>query len=322
MKFFVQYFLSSNFSFSRNSFKSAKQFGFEQPLVGGTTVYSWCVDSIVAYLGIKWLQSGKFQLLFCFIFFIHSFLFSCSFMFFQKGWIDLKFISPVFPSDEVIIEIFNKDSKYNSNELECFVKMTSTSRKSNKLLFSAIAGNGVAPFLSEFSIPRINTSINQKFEKRKLTSETAPYGQDILPSFAPFSRFSSQTYSNQFAKTENSNLWFDFMHPGWLSARMTIVLNQSLKHLPAIHTRSQIQHIDLSLTNNNKRTIDQLEPIVTFARFINTFKSEKSGNENAVVDGLVCDRIIDEKGLEKMRPMALIRHTTIFKINKTEKSKL
>jgi len=65
----VEAFLDGPDSSSRipnriHSSEGAKEFGYLGPLVGGVTVYSWTIPSILQALGEEWLDNGwiEFQL--------------------------------------------------------------------------------------------------------------------------------------------------------------------------------------------------------------------------------------------------------------------
>ena len=87
------------------------------------------------------------------------------------------------------------------------------------------------------------------------------------------------------------------VHPGWIAAQMTPLLHHSYEYAPAIHTRSQIQHLGA------------IEPGQTFT-FAGNFHEafERKGHHYAVIDGVM----LGEDG----RELARLRHTTIFRVAK------
>jgi predicted thioesterase len=76
---------------------------------------------------------------------------------------------------------------------------------------------------------------------------------------------------------------------------MTPMLHHSYDYSPAIHTRSQVQHMGPAIAG---------QAVTVAGRFIDAF--ERKGNHYAVADGV----IMSEGGAE----IARIRHTTIFHV--------
>lgn len=81
---------------------------------------------------------------------------------------------------------------------------------------------------------------------------------------------------------------------GWIAGQMTWLLEQNYLHLPAIHTRSRIQHL---------KRLTYEKPITLVGQFVRAY--EQKGNHYAELDGSMYS------GNELCTQM---KHTTIFKI--------
>lgn len=85
------------------------------------------------------------------------------------------------------------------------------------------------------------------------------------------------------------------VHPGWIAARMTPLLHHSFDYAPAIHTRSEIQHLAPAHAG---------QAFTVAGHFIRAY--EQKGHHYAELDGV----LIGEDGQE----LARMRHTTIFRV--------
>ncbi len=89
------------------------------------------------------------------------------------------------------------------------------------------------------------------------------------------------------------------IHPGWIAARMTPLLHHSYDYGPAIHTRTQVQHLAPALASQT----------VTMAGiFRETY--ERKGHQYGVIDGVM----LAEDG----RELARLRHTTIYVVGRRD----
>jgi hypothetical protein len=129
--------------------------------------------------------------------------------------------------------------------------------------------------------------------------ENAPVGEDLRPMAVTLSREDATAYALE-KQQDGGELWTGpaaRVHPGWVAAQMTPLLHHSYDYAPAIHTRSQIQHLAL------------IEPGQTFT-FAGNFREafERKGHHYAIIDGVM----LAEDGHE----LARLRHSTIFRVAK------
>lgn len=137
----------------------------------------------------------------------------------------------------------------------------------------------------------------------KLTLENAPIGKDLLPRIRYLSEKEALSHVQTFIKDPNP-LWFQrkegssgcIVHPSWITAQMTRMIEKSLPHLPAIHTQSHVQFLNVAYSN---------QTFITAGHFVKAF--ERKNHHYAVVDGVVVSK-------ESKLMIAKMRHTTIFKI--------
>ncbi|MBI5948533.1 MAG: hypothetical protein HY875_10390 [Chloroflexi bacterium] len=239
----------------------AAAYGFKAALVGGVTVYGWTIPALIDFFGEAWLDGG---------------------------WIDVAFRRPVYPGDEMTAAV--EDAGGGTGTL------TMTNGEDERCLVGT-AGMGDAPWLGELHLPARRTAEPRPAELPWLTIENAPVGQDLRPMAVPFTVDHAVEYALE-KQADNHPRWTGDrprVHPGWLAARMTPMIHHSYDYAPAIHTRSQVQHLARA----------EAGQVFTVAgRFIETF--ERKDNHYAVVDGV----ILAEDGTE----VARIRHTTIFRV--------
>jgi len=153
-------------------------------------------------------------------------------------------------------------------------------------------GLGKAPWFHQIVKPKMISP--SSLPKERLTMMNAPIGKDIPSTCTQMSFERAKEYSTNIAKDSNP-IWNSVIHPGWIAARMTILIEHSMNHLPAIHTHSKIQNL-------KRPNISQT--ITTAGHFVTVY--ERNGHHYAVVDGLISS--------EDGEPLAMIQHHTIFKI--------
>jgi hypothetical protein len=159
------------------------------------------------------------------------------------------------------------------------------------------AGVGQAPWLAELTLPVRRAAEKRPGRLPKLTLETAPVGKDLRPMPVPWSLEETRAWAAE-KQRDTSARWTGeeaLVHPSWLAARMTPLIHHSYDYGPAIHTRSQVQHMAAARAG---------QQFTVAGHFLKAY--EEKGHHVAVVDGV----ILDEQNTEASR----IRHTTIFRI--------
>jgi hypothetical protein len=241
----------------------AAEYGFRGPLVGGVTTYGWMAPAIIEALGERWLDDG---------------------------WADVSFRRPIYPGDEVTARAEpSGDGRWE-------VSMTN---QDGERCIAGFAGLGQAPWLAELASPTRRDPEPKPENVPYLTMEVAPVGQDLRPMGITLSHEDAVTYALE-KQRDGSERWTEAgarIHPGWIASKMTPMLHHSYDYAPAIHTRSQIQHLAPAVTG---------QALVFAGHFSDTF--ERKGHHYAVIDGVM----LGEDG----RELARLRHTTIYRVAK------
>lgn len=186
----------------------ARQYGFKAALVGGVTVYGWCVPAILDALGERWLDDG---------------------------WADISFRRPVYPGDEMTATVERGEDGW---------RLAMTNGVGDVCIRGAL-GLGEAPFLAGMSLPARVVAGPPAEPRPELTLAGAVTGVDLRPMFVPFTAEDARDYARALQRDE-SERWTGTrprLHPGWLAARMTPLIKHNYWYGPSIHARSHIQHL-------------------------------------------------------------------------------
>ena len=239
----------------------ATTYGFRGALVGGVTVYGWCVPVILQAMGDRWLSDG---------------------------WIDLAFRRPVYPGDRLTISV---------SEGESGDRLLRVRNQDGERCLAGTLGLGRAEWLGELASPVRREAEERPAQLPKLTIDVAPVGQDLRPMPHEYRPEAMAAYLDEKLQDADRR-WRGpdaLLHPGWIAAQMTPMLHYSYDYGPAIHTRTQAQHLVSALADQR----------VTFAgRFAEAF--ERKGDHYGVIDGVM----LGADGAE----LARLRHTTIFHV--------
>ena len=244
-----------------HSTEVAAQYGYRGALVGGVTVYGWLTPVIVEALGERWLSDG---------------------------WADVRFRRPVFPGDALTAR-----AELRSDSLASVAMVNAEGVGA----IEGEAGVGNAPWLAELRLPVRRAAEAAPAQLPPLTLETAPIGEDLRPMPVFWSLEDARAWAAD-KQRDTSARWTGpeaIVHPSWLAARMTPLIHHSYNYGPAIHTRTQVQHV---------ATAKAGQLFTVAGHFLKAY--EEKGHHVAVVDGV----ILNEENAE----VARIRHTTIFRI--------
>lgn len=241
----------------------ANEYGFKAALVGGVTVYGWAAPPILEVLGEEWLRDG---------------------------WVDVSFRKPTYPGDDLTVRAGVTDDGTVSWDI-----MTQEGTAS----LAGLAGRGKAPWLGELLQPtRVKPELAPD-PMPSLTLENAPIGKDLTPMAVPFSIEEAEEYC-RVKQVDSNPRWYGpnaLVHPGWIAGRMTRLLHHSYHYSPAIHTRSQIQHL---------APFHAGQTVTVAGTFRGT--SERKGNHHCFFDAV----ILGENG----DLLVQLRHSTIFHVAK------
>lgn len=246
-----------------HSTQGAQEYGYQAALVGGVTVYGWATPAILEGLGDAWLDDG---------------------------WAEIAFRRPTYPGEQLSIRV-EPDSD-GGTELH----MTGPDGHDR---ISGLVGRGEAPWFADFARPERLTPEERPPELPLLTPENAPVGQDLRPQAVPTPLEEHIEYAASKQRTDSALFVgpAPLVHPGWLAGRMTRLLHHSYDYGPAIHARSQIQHL---------ARVEAGQTLVVSGRFVETY--ERKGHHYGIIDGLI-------QG-EDGRDLVRLRHTTIYQVAK------
>lgn len=242
----------------------ASQYGFKAALVGGVTVYGWTVPAIVEALGEQWLDTG---------------------------WADVSLRRPVYPGDEMTATVEQTSEGWRLH----------MANQDGEACIAGTVGMGSGPFLPGLAMPDRTFAEPRPKHPPQLTLEDAPVGEDLRPLPVPFPLDEAADYVNV-KQLDDHPRWFGEgarIHPGWLAGRMTPLIHHSYEYGPAIHTRTQAQHLAPAFAG---------QTITVAGHFIDAY--ERKGHHYAVVDGAI---FAEDRTL-----LARIRHTTIFRVARRE----
>jgi acyl dehydratase len=186
----------------------AQKYGFKAALVGGVTVYGWCVPAILDAVGERWLEDG---------------------------WADISFRRPVYPGDAMTATVTGDG---DTHRLEM-------ANGDGGVCIRGTLGVGTAPFADALVRPSQLVAEPPAEPKPELTLASAATGRDMRPMFVPFTADDARNYARTLQR-DDRDIWTGArprLHPGWLAARMTPLIKHSYWYGPSIHARSQIQHL-------------------------------------------------------------------------------
>ncbi len=244
-----------------HSTEVARQYGFERALVGGVTVYGWATPPIIQTLGETWLS---------------------------KGWVDVRFKAPVYPGDEIAIQVEAEDRAAAFR----FTNQVGT------VCLEGTAGLGGAAWAGDIRVPERRMHQDRPATLPRLEPGTLPLGLELRPMRDHPALEEVTTYAHELQRDEHLR-WTGpsaVIHPGWIAGRMTRLMHHSFDYGPSIHTRSQIQHLAAIVVG---------QPAVVAGTFVETF--EKNGHNYVVLDGAIF-----EEGSGDL--LVKLRHTTIYRV--------
>ncbi len=188
-----------------HSSATAKQYGYRAALVGGATIYGWCVESIIDAAGMDWLR---------------------------HGWADIQFRRPVFPNDSLTVHV-QRDGSINVADPDGRVRIEGR------------IGLGDATWLNELTIPEPRAAELPADPLPPLTSGNLPRSQTLRTRAVPLSRADAELFCREKQHETMACFYGDgaHVHPAWLANQPIYWLHHSYSYGPAIHTASRIQHL-------------------------------------------------------------------------------
>ncbi len=241
----------------------AKKMGYAGGLVYGTTVYAWSTPYIVDALGEAWLASG---------------------------WADFFVRRPIYVGDSLTIQLIEQ------TDPETFSLQAIGA--DGKPRIDGFVGLGRCPTLADHARSTRLDLEPLPSPQPRITLEDAPIGKD-LPYLQSEANDRFAVMFTEATEHERGELLLEGRHilaPAAITGRMTWYVHAVWDYGgPALHTRSQVQHLD---------TADFAEPLSVAGHFKDAF--EKNGHHHSTTDGIVF-------GADG-RELALTRHGSIFKV--------
>lgn len=247
-----------------HSTDAAREYGYEGALVGGVTIYAWTIPTILEALGERWLSDG---------------------------WVDVMFRRPTYPNQQMTIRV---------TEGEDGISDLAMTNDEGATAVSGQVGLGKAPWLDDLQLPVRRAPEPKLASVSRLTLAEAPVGQDLRPMSVPVTAEDVRKWaSGDVAVTDPRFTEGDrpLLHPGWIAARMESLAHHSYDYSPAIHTRSQVQHLAPARAD---------QTLTAAGRMSSAY--ERKGHHYYEMDAM----LFAEHGEE----LARFRHTSIFQVAK------
>ncbi len=244
--------------------------GYAGALVSGIRTYGWAADTITKALGETWRESG---------------------------WVDYSLRRPLF-ADEVLNIILEEDNDHWS--ISCVA-----GEDEKRVVLDGTAGLGNAAWLDELEPPEPGVMQPQPESLPTYDLDHVPLRQPLNPLTVHLSSERSRLLVAQDLGLDTPHYISEdvepaFVHPYFLSGRMSPLTRHNFVYGPTIHARSQIQH---------KREARADQDITVSAQIVDAY--DRKGHWYQVLDGIVTDGEGD---------VALIRHHTIFRPRPAQQS--
>ncbi|MEO6398183.1 MAG: hypothetical protein ABIP13_06910 [Tepidiformaceae bacterium] len=188
----------------------AQQYGFKAALVGGVTLYGWCIPTILTAVGEGWLD---------------------------HGWVEVHFKRPTYPGDKMMIEAVAGDN----GEWE----MTAT-KQDGEVCIRASFGLGDAPFADIYELSNRMPADPPRENLERLTLANAPVSQDLLTMPVKITPEEARETVDKQLREENP-LYVGanaIVHPWAVARHMMRLLSYSYDYgKPSIHISSHVQNL-------------------------------------------------------------------------------
>lgn len=239
-----------------HSTEGGQAHGFRGALVGGIHTYGWTTGAFINLLGDDWLD---------------------------EGWVDVAFRKPIYDGDAMSVNINGTN-------------FTVTNTAADVCLDGHV-GKGRAPFFEELSAINWQAGQPESDKREPLTLDNAPRGKNLIPMTVPLSVEEHEAFINETLAETHPLFHGDKprCHPAWLAGRPIYLLHHSFDYGPAIHTRSQIQHLEPAHAG---------QAFTITGRCVDAY--DRNGHHFIVNDG----SIWSEDNAELVR----LRHTAIFRL--------
>ena len=190
----------------------AARLGYAGALVAGIHTYGWATAAVLDLYGDAWLE---------------------------RGWGDVVLRRPVYPGDELTTTV---------TPLTPAEATLCTAKADGTVVLDGTVGLGDAPWLGELELPTRRTAElpAPAVTLQRMLLETAPVGQDYRPMAVDATAGSVRAWVRTRLEDDDP-LWHEgehpYLHPAFLAGQMTPLFRHSYLYGPAIHVRTQIQHL-------------------------------------------------------------------------------
>lgn len=246
-----------------HSTDGGREYGYKAALIGGVNVYGWATPAIIATLGATWLRDG---------------------------WVEVAFRRPIYPGDVMTVRILDT--------LNDALKLQMDNEEGHPCLLGEL-GVGTAPWFEELHKPVFMAAAEPPDSLPQLTLASAPVNRDLRPRAVPLSNAQASDFSSRMQADANPLYHGEtpLIHPAWLAGQMTHLLHHSYSYGPAIHAKSQIQHLAPAYAGQTLIVTGYCQAVY-----------ERKNHHYIVNDGAIWS----EQGEELLR----LRHTAIFQVAK------
>jgi hypothetical protein len=187
-----------------HSTDTARNYGFRAALVGGATIYGWCVAPIVEAAGVEWLD---------------------------HGWVHVSFRRPVFPNDELRLRI-GADGTFEVRGRDDRVRIDGRIGLGDAPWPAVARPTRKAPEPPADPLPVLTPDTVPV--GRDLRARRVPLSRADAEAFC---RDKQNETLPIFYGTDAR------VHPAWLANQPIYWLHHSFGYGPAIHTESRIEHV-------------------------------------------------------------------------------
>jgi acyl dehydratase len=208
----------------------------------------------------------------------------------EHGWAEIAFRHPTYPGDVLTVRVEPGEGETWS------LRMT---KPDGADAVVGTLGLGDAPWLGTLHDTARRVAETRPATLPRLTMDVAPVGQDLRPMAVSASAEEMREYALNKQRSTDARFTGErpLIHPGWIAARMTPLLHHSYDYGPAIHAKSHIQHL---------APAESGQSVTVAGHFVETY--ERKGHHYGVIDGVM----LAADG----RPLARLRHTTIYEVAK------
>ena len=227
------------------------------------------------------------------------------------GFADITFDRPVLVDDQIRFRVSTVNPVqlltpiFCQNDSDGLFNVDLLNQES-KCCMRVVMGYGEANWLTSAKLPVAALGPNKLRMVGKLLPESASklVGEQLIWRAIPITKEIALRFLKDKTLDADSAFWSTPndkgelpVHPAFIAWQGTPLLQHSIDHLPAIHTQTRMQLLSRAFTSETR-------PLFASGVLVDVF--DRKRNHYVVVDCLICT--------DEGKPIAMIRHTTIFAI--------